>query len=553
MSEEKVESRGPAGGQVERSEHVVTRHRGLLKRTFLVSGLTLASRLLGFVREVQSAALFGSESALFDAFLTAWRVPNLFRRFFGEGALSTSLQTALTERDADAGDASGRALFLATLRVTTVVLVGLSVVSGAALLFAPGLVESGLLGEPAGAQAAVELAVRVLPFMLLVCLAALTAGALQVRGEFLAPALAPVAMNVVWILALVWISIALDGWEELDQLRFLAGGVVVAGLAQLLIQVPALRRHGLWGSPLDGRWSEGWSVLWASAPFALGAAAYQVNVLVGGLMAEMFLADGGPTAHYYANRVQQFPLALIAIAATSAVFPSFKALGHLRRLEELRSLHDRTQRAVLFLALPCVVGLGVLSLPIARALFEHGEFTPEGTGRVARALAIMALALPAAGAVGLTSRLYYALGDIATPVRLSVVALVLNVGLDAYFLIGLDLDVEGLAWAAVIATWVNWLVLLPGLSSRLGLPPGESGGRRKLVGLGACAAATGAGALLGKWGGALAGPALGGDLLADVGVVVLGIVGGALGFLLAAQLLDVPEWRRLRDRFTRGR
>ncbi|MEO0651153.1 MAG: lipid II flippase MurJ, partial [Planctomycetota bacterium] len=164
------------------SSHVATRHGRLLRRTALVSGLTLGSRVLGFVREVQSAMLFGSASGLFDAFLTAWRVPNLFRRFFGEGALSTSLQTALTEADADRGDEAGRDLFLATLRVTSVVLVGVCILAAAVLWFTPGLAASGLLGEPEGATAAIELAVRVLPFLGVVCLAALVAGGLQVRG-----------------------------------------------------------------------------------------------------------------------------------------------------------------------------------------------------------------------------------------------------------------------------------------------------------------------------------------------------------------------------------
>ena len=541
---------GPAGGPGEHPERVVSRHSGLARRTALVSVMTLGSRVLGFVREVQSAALFGSASAFYDAFLTAWRVPNLFRRFFGEGALSTSLQTALTESDADRGDAAGRALFLATIRITTLVLIAICVAASAVLALTPRLVESGLLGEPEGASTVVELAVRFMPFLVMICLAALSAGALQVRGHFFTPALGPIAMNVVWILALAWIAITMDGESELDQLRFLCWGVLTAGAAQLAVQFPALRRHGLLGSPLEGSTREGWKVLRASAPFALGAAAYQINVLIDGLMAEALLPDGGPTAHYYANRVQQLPLALIAVAATSSVFPAFKALGHLKRLDELRALHDRTQLSVLFLALPSAVGLAVLAEPIGAALFEHGAFQADGTARLAKALAVVALALPAAGAIGLTSRLYYSLGDIRTPVRISIAALVLNTALNFLFLLGFKMDVEGLAAATVISSCFNWLLLLPGLRGRLGLPRAERDLARRVGTTALAATASGAGA----WGAArgvasIAEASLGAGTLADVATVVAGIAAGAGAFGAVALGLRAPELELVLKRF----
>ncbi|MHC4893856.1 MAG: lipid II flippase MurJ [Planctomycetota bacterium] len=500
--------------------------------------MTLGSRVLGFVREVQSAALFGSAS---------------------------SLQTALTESDADRGDAAGRALFLATIRITTLVLIAICVAASAVLALTPRLVESGLLGEPEGAATVVELAVRFMPFLVMICLAALSAGALQVRGHFftpalgpiamnvvwiLAPALGPIAMNVVWILALAWIAITMDGESELDQLRFLCWGVLAAGAAQLAVQVPALRRHGLLGSPLEGSTREGWKVLRASAPFALGAAAYQINVLIDGLMAEALLPDGGPTAHYYANRVQQLPLALIAVAATSSVFPAFKALGHLKRLDELRALHDRTQLSVLFLALPSAVGLAVLAEPIGAALFEHGAFQADGTARLAKALAVVALALPAAGAIGLTSRLYYSLGDIRTPVRISIAALVLNTALNFLFLLGFKMDVEGLAAATVISSCVNWLLLLPGLRGRLGLPRAERDLARRVGTTALAATASGAGA----WGAArgvasIAEASLGAGTLADVATVVAGIAAGAGAFGAVALGLRAPELELVLKRF----
>lgn len=530
------------------SEHVVTRHKGLLGRAALVSILTLASRLLGFVREVLSAALFGHQSLLYDAFLTAWRIPNLFRRFFGEGALSTSLTTELTAEDAQRGDRAGSRLFLATLRLTTWVLAAVCALSMLALFALQPWVIDGLDADLVVKRlATIELTIRVLPFLILICLCALCAGGLNVRGHFLSPALAPVLMNLAWIATLVWIGAGLGGEPEIEQLRFLAWGVLAAGGIQLLALIPAMRKLGLFEA--RGERAEGGGakrVLLASAPLALGAAAYQINVLIDGLMALEWTERGGVTIHYLANRVQQFPLALIAIAAITSVFPSLKALGQLARRDELRALHDRTQLGIAFLALPAMAGLFALAEPISRALFLHGEFGEGGVRRLAPALAAMALALLPAGAVGLTSRAYFSMGDFRYPVRISLVALLLNTLLNVVFVVVLDGDVLGLCYATVITSWVNLGLLLPGLVGRLGLPaaqPGQVGrlGRMALAAAACGVVAFGASrATQSAWGTLDAG----GAALATV----LGSIAGATAFFVAAQVLGLPEWRGLVER-----
>ena len=325
------------------------RHRRLGLRAGLVSSMTLLSRVLGFVRESLAALLFGDSSGIFDAFITAYRVPNPFRRFLGEGALSTSFQTALTAVDADHGEECGRVLFWRTLRLLLALLLGLALVMMGAVSLLPDQMPGtgwAWLGTDPGPVR--ELTVRVMPFVVLVCVSALFTGALHVRGRFGAPAIAPAAMNVAWILVLLGIwwgyglqdgSVNAEGGagleakaRDLEMARWRAWGVLLAGAVQLAVQWPALRRAGFVGGarralslpagapgPMD--------VLRRAAPLALGAAVYQVNVMVDGLMAEG-LPDGGPTAHYFANRLQQFPLALIAVAATSAVFPALQELGH---------------------------------------------------------------------------------------------------------------------------------------------------------------------------------------------------------------------------------
>lgn len=535
----------PTGPTTENSDHVVTRHGGLLRRTALVSGMTLASRILGFVREVLSAMLFGAASPIYDAFLTAWRIPNLMRRFFGEGALSTSLQTELTDADAQRGDGAGAELFTATLRLTAYVLIGVCLVlAGSLEILRVPLIESALLGEPEGARAAIELTQRMLPFVLLICLAALCAGALQVRGHFVAPAIAPVAMNVVWIASLV-VMIALNDADQsagrdMDLVRWLAWVVLLSGFVQLAVQWPAVRRVGLLARPVFRPFAPlpigAWRVLRTAAPLALGAAVYQINVMIDGLMAESLLPDGGPTTHYYANRIQQFPLALIAIAATASVFPKLKALASVGRDGELRDLHDRAQIGVAFLALPACAGLFVLAEPISIALFRHGEFSMEGAVRMGSALSMLSIALLPAGAVGLISRVYYAKGDFRTPVRVSIAMLFLNTALNLVLVLGVGMDVDGLALATAITSWGNALVLWPGLASKLGLPVTRADLLPRLARIAFASAACGASAF-----GVM--HALNG--FGAVWVVVAASAAGGLAYFLVAAAVGIEEAQRV--------
>ncbi len=505
-----------------RGDHVVRRQRGVGRRTVWISLLTLLSRLFGMVREVGSAWLFGDSSAVYDAFLFAWRIPNLFRRFLGEGALATSLQKSLTEVDATRGEEAGAALFGATLSLLARLLTVLCAVVMAAVWLMPDTLpgtDFRWLGPDPDAVR--ELTLRVTPFVLLVCLTAAAGGALNVRGHYSLPAIGPVVLNLVWIGTLVVLASSVgfevpDPGSHLELARLLTWGVLAAGALQLVVLVPALRRTAL---------------------------------LVGGVSrtgeARAAARDGGQTVHYLANRVQQFPLALVAVAATTAVFPALAALGQQRRLEELRSLHDETQRNVLFVALPAACGLAALATPIAAALFEGGGFGAAGVERTGDALRVLAFAILPAGAVGLVARTYYSLGDFHTPVRISSWMLALNAVLNVLFIQGLGMDADGLALATGLTSLGNLLLLLPGLHGRLGLPLARPGlpaslGRMALAGLvcgGVAAALEGflVGSL-GRWG------ALGAAMFA-----------GGLAYACAARLLGVPEWQNFASRFQRIR
>lgn len=557
---------------------VVARHGGLVGRTALVSVLTLASRVIGFARESLAAAIFGDASAINDAFVTAWRVPNLFRSLLGEGAMSTSLQTELTRADAEHGLAAGRRLFIAIARVVLVVSLVLCALVMLLVWLAPNAMPFtgwAWLGQDPGPVR--ELVVRMMPFVVFVCLSAVASGALYVRGRFLAPSLAPVLMNVWWISALFLVigefgfehaAVAVD--ERARQLgiaRRLAAYVLIAGAVLLLVQVPALVKERLLAPRRgrDGKKGEAdgaalrldaaqrsmdqvsnehlWRVLRSAAPLALGAAVYQVNVMIDGLMAQSLLPSGGPSILYYATRVQQLPLSLISLAATSAVFPALSALGHSRRLNELRALHDRTQLAVAFVAIPATLGLCALAGPVMAVCFEHGAFGPEGVARGAMGLRALTLAILPAGAAGLVARTYYALGDMRTPVKISIVLLCVNVAANAIFVKVLGMDIEGLALSTGLCAWANLLWLWPGLQKRLGLPAQQSDFLARLVRVALCAAAS-AGA---SW---LLYHLLAGDRR-STSALALSILTGVGVYALLAHLMRIPEWHHLWSRLWR--
>jgi len=542
---------------------VVGRHKRLVRRTALIAGLTALSRVLGYGREVLTAMLFGDKSAIYDAFVTAWRVPNLFRRLLGEGAVSTSLQSTMTETDAELGLAAGRALMWETLRLAFWILLAIcALVMGGVWLMSDTMPFTGWhwLGQDAAAMR--ELTLDVTPYVIVICLAGLIGGALAVRGKFTMASAGPGVMNLIAIVTLVIIG-ARFGWSglapedgvegrlrHLDMARWFSWGLVFSGLVQLAMLVPEMRSAQLLSRAHDlaRHRRDAWIVLKTSLPLALGAAVYQVNVLVDSFMANNMLSTGGASTYYYANRIQQLPLALVATAATSAVFPALKALGHKREFGEMRKLHDQTHLAIAFIGLPASIGLFVLASPVVAVLLQHGEFGPEGVERTASAMRMLCIALLPAGAVGLIGRAYYALGDFKTPVRVSIASLLLNIVLNAVFIVVFDMDTAGLALATAISCWLNVFVLVPGLLRRLqedagqavvGVPDFKSRAVKMLAAAAACGIAA--------WGV----HRLAASSPRSITALGLAIAAGLAAYIGVAQALRLPEWIAVRERVTR--
>ncbi|HVS19510.1 MAG TPA: murein biosynthesis integral membrane protein MurJ [Planctomycetota bacterium] len=550
MTQPAVEGAAASGADI------VGRHRRLVARTALISGLTAASRVLGLVRELLSALLFGDASPVYDAFVTAWRVPNLFRRLLGEGAVSTALQTRLTEVDGDRGDAAGARLFWDVLALALgVALILCGGLIGLVLLMPDSMPGTGWawLGPEPGALR--ELLVRVLPYLVFICLAGLAGGGLAVRGRFLGASVSAAAMNLTAIATLVLIGVRFgwhglgpedgpEGFERhLEMARLYCWGLVLSGVAQLATLLPDLRASGLLARGVRtaaDAWGAARGVLLSSAPLALGAAVYQVNVMIDGFMAQYMLPQGGATTYYYANRIQQLPLALVATAATSAVFPALKALGHRGQGAEMRRLHDTTHLAIGFVALPATLALIVLAGPICAVLLEHGAFSEAGTQRTALGMQFLALALVPAGASGLLSRTYFALGDFRTPVRISAGLLFLNLGLNLAFVRGLGMDIEGLTLSTAIVSWSNVALLVPGVLTRLPAPIDGPPFARRLARM-LLAASLCAGAAWGTQ--RLVGPDARSTLALAAAVAV-----GLVVYFAAAAWLGLEEWHAIRSR-----
>jgi putative peptidoglycan lipid II flippase len=358
---------------------------------------------------------------------------------------------------------------------------------------------------------------------------------------------------VVWIATLVAIGVA-SGWGndvgesvqgQWELARWLAWGLLLGGAVQLALHVPPLARFGLSGDT-GGERADAWQVLRATGPLVLGAAIYQINVMIDTQMANSLLRPGGASVVYYANRLQQFPMALIATAAVNAVFPLLNAHGHLGERAKVRALHDRTQLAMLFLALPAATGMVALALPIASVCYEHGNFGLDGTLRTAEGLRCLAFGLVPAGAAALASRVFVAMGDLRTPVRIAIWMLILNATLNLLCVVGLGFDVAGLTLSTAVTAWINLAWLLLRMRTTLGLPAADPALRTRIgkivvaalvCALAAFAAQRGVAAAIGR-AGAL-------EARGSLAALVAGLASGAVSFALAARALAIPEWEEM--------
>jgi putative peptidoglycan lipid II flippase len=427
----------------------------LLKAAASVSGMTLASRITGFVRDTLLAILFGAGLAM-DAFVVAFRIPNLLRRLFAEGAFSQAFVPVLGEYRQRHGDEATRVF---SGKVFALLAAGLFVVTLVGILAAPAIVYLSAAGfaKDADKFALTVSMVRIcFPYILFISLVSFSAGLLNTYGSFKAPAFTPVLLNVVFILFALLLAPRLE-----EPIRALAWAVFFGGLAQLAFQIPFLKRMSILPRPKwDPRDEAVIRILKLMAPAALGVSVAQISLLINTQIAS-WLGDGSVSWLYYADRLMEFPSAMLGVAVGTVLLPSLVRHHHAHDPVAYSRLLDWGLRITLMLALPAAVALGLLAVPLVATLFWHGElFSRTDVYMTRHALIAYAVGLGGIILVKILAPGFYARQNIRTPVKVAIVTLVITQLLNLAFVPWLKH--AGLALAISLGACFNagWLWLL---------------------------------------------------------------------------------------------
>lgn len=426
----------------------------LLSGVLTVGGWTMLSRVLGFVRDLMIANLLGP-GVLMDAYVAAFRLPNMFRRFFAEGAFNAAFVPMFSKRlEADDNPLGFASLAFSGLSFVLLILTGLSMVFMPVLVYATA---EGFYGD-ARFDVTVDFARITFPYILFISLAALLSGALNAAGRFAAAAAAPVLLNVLLVAAMV------GAWAYGGSVaQALIWGIPVAGVAQLALVWRAADKAGLRIRPVRPRWTPEMATLVRIAiPAALAGGVVQVNLLVGQLVASNY--DKAVSWLYSADRLYQLPLGVVGIAVGIVLLPDLS-----RRLKAgddtgAKDALSRAGEISLALTIPCAVALVVIAEPLVSVLFERGAFGPEDTAATALAVAVYGLGLPAFVMQKVLQPLYFAREDTRSPFRFALVAMVVN----AVVAIGLAFAIGFIA-AAIATTLAGWVMVWLLLRGRVGM------------------------------------------------------------------------------------
>ena len=441
----------------------------LLRTLATVSSLTLVSRILGLVRDLVIARTFGA-GMLTDAFFVAFKLPNLLRRLFAEGAFSQAFVPILAEyRDRCGPDATRQLIDrVATLLFLVVLCVALLGVVGAPLLIhvaAPGFAADG-----DKFALTVTLTRIAFPYILFMALVALAAGILNTWSRFALPAFTPTLLN------LSFIGMALFAAPYFDPpVLALAWAVFLGGILQLAIQFPALKRLGMLprfdfapGDPGVRR------VLLLMAPAVLGVSVAQVSLLINTVFAS-FLASGSVSWLYYADRLMEFPAGLLGAALGTILLPSLSKANANNSAAEFSALLDWGLRLTFLLTLPAALALAMLGVPLIATLFQHGAFTTADVLQTRQALVAYSIGLTGLILVKVLAPGFYARQNIRTPVKIAIVTLIATQAMNLAFVV--PLKHAGLALAIGLASCLNAALLFRGLRQRGDYSPLPGWGR----------------------------------------------------------------------------
>ncbi len=428
--------------------------------------MTLISRVLGFIRDVVVARTFGAGEAT-DAFFVAFKLPNLFRRLFGEGALATAFVPVFTKYRQRYGSSELCGLFASVTGVLMVVVGAITVLGVAMAPVLVWIIAPGFGDDPERQELAVELIRITFPYLFCISLVALSGGALNSLGRFAPPAFTPVLLNVAMIGSALW-------WAPYfsEPIKGLAWGVLVGGVVQLLFQGPYLSRLRLLSRPRFRPRDPGVrQIVQLMGPTALGAGVTQFGILIDTLLASL-LAGGSISYLYYSDRLVQFPLGLFGIALGTAILPTLSTLVGRGEEAAYSDTLDGVLRLIVTVGVPTTAALITLGQPILATLFQYGEFTPAATAATYPSLVAYSVGLLGFMGVKVLTPAFYARQQPRTPVRIAVQALAANIVLSLILIV--PLAYAGLALATSLAALLNAGLLLQNLR-RAGLYTAQPG------------------------------------------------------------------------------
>lgn len=437
----------------------------LLKSTVVVSGMTLISRLMGFVRDVVLAQVFGAGPA-FDAFIIALKLPNFMRRLFGEGAFSQAFVPVMSELKANQPHADVQQFVnhvagTLGLIVTLVVLFAELLTPLVVMVFAPGFETHGLRF-----QLATHMLHITFPYLLLIVLTAFSGAILNTCNHFTIPAFTPVLLNIALVLA-AWL------WapHAHTPIFVLAWGLLIGGLAQLLIQVPALLRYKLLPRPSLGFHDpQVRRVMRLMVPALFGVSIAQISLLIDNFFAS-FLPEGSISWLYYSDRLTYLPLGVIGVALATVVLPNLSRSHSSNNQAQYSKTLDWALRLELLVGVPAAIALFILAGPLLATLIHRGAFNVFDVKMTMLSLRAFSTGLPAFMLIKVLASAFYSRKDIRTPVKIAALAVVINVVLNLILIH--PLKHAGLALSSALAASVNAGFLISLLLKREIFMPGK--------------------------------------------------------------------------------
>jgi putative peptidoglycan lipid II flippase len=455
------------------SENAQRGRPSVARNAGIISIAVMASRVLGLVRDQVFAVLFGA-GLQYDAFLTAFRIPNLLRDLFAEGALSAAFVTTFTQVQETKGEQEA---FRLSNRVATALMLLLGVICIVGWIFAPSIVyllAPGFFDVRGKADLTIHLTRIMIPFLLLIALAAKAMGILNARHNFAIPAIAPVFFNLGSVLGGLFLGFAVGTYLGLRPIEGMAFGTLLGGFLQFAVQWPSLRRAGFRYRPMLSLTDPGVrQIMRLMGPAIIGTAAVQINVFVNTNFASSIIdpatgvvANGPVSWLSYAFRFMQFPIGVFGVAIATATLPPLSRSTAHQDYGEFRQTLAHALTLVFLLCVPSAVGLAVLGRPIVALIFEHGRFTAFDTVQTGNALAAYSIGLAGYAAVKVLSPAFYALGDARTPMVISLVSIAVNYVMNS--LLVEPFGHVGLAFSTSTVALVNFILLALFMRRRVG-------------------------------------------------------------------------------------